>query len=173
MADPVRAFSMAPLREGGSAMREGEKSIVQRSLDEHEGIKIQLDKLQELASSVREKRCEMGELFAVLEAHLDKLIPLLEQHFALEETAGLHAEIVDALPGESRRVRQLLEEHRSLLRLFGEVRGVTALIRSMVRSEEPLVHDRITKLLRLMRVHESEEHELFLRAMEGDGSAPD
>jgi hypothetical protein len=154
-------------------MKSGGQSVILRSLEEHKHLNKKLSEVQKLGQEFWDARCGITDLLVKLETQLEELTPMMEHHFAQEETGGLHEEIVDALPNESRRVTMLFEEHRALLRILGEVRGVTAVLRAMVQTEQPMLFDRINKALQQLQRHETEEHTLFMRALEGEGPAPD
>lgn len=156
------------MKQGQSA-----KSVIRRSLEEHETLNKKLREVQTLGQKFWDARCDLADMLTELENLMDELAPMMEYHFAQEETGGLHEEIIDALPHESRRCTMLFEEHRALLRILGEVRGVTAVLRGMVQSDQPLLYDRINKALQQLQRHETEEHTLFMRALEGEGPAPD
>lgn len=154
-------------------MKPGEKSVIRRSLEEHKVLNKKLSDVQKMGQEFWDTRCGLADLLTKLEENLDELAPMMEHHFAQEETGGLHEEIIESLPHESRRCTMLFEEHRALLRILGEVRGVTSVLRGMVQTQQPLLYDRINKALQQLQRHEAEEHTLFMRALEGEGPAPD
>ncbi|MBD3334834.1 MAG: hypothetical protein GF355_04910 [Candidatus Eisenbacteria bacterium] len=145
------------------------KSTIRRSLQEHESLRQDWSKLEELASQVRGTREELGRLLNELLGRLDSLIPHLENHFRCEETQGLHEEIVDVAPNLEPKVQRLLSEHSQLLQTAGELRGITQSLVDTTQCQQARLYDRITQLLAVFREHEAHERTLFLEALEGEG----
>lgn len=99
----------AALVAASDSARGEEGSLLARA----ESIHWALDRLLELL----EEATERG---AIVE-HLEDLARMLPEHFAEEEAAGgLFAEIEDARPANSRKIRSLRSEHQWISRALDE-----------------------------------------------------
>jgi hypothetical protein len=149
--------------------KKDDKPIIRRTLEAHQELRNQWVKIEKQAAQVRATREELGRSAEVLLKNLNQLIPDMETYFHMEESEGLHKEIIEASPHNSHKVKLLLSQHAELLRALGELQGITGSLAELSQCSQTGLYDRLTQLFRTFREHEAKERTLFLEALEGEG----
>ncbi|MBU1698703.1 MAG: hemerythrin domain-containing protein [Candidatus Eisenbacteria bacterium] len=150
-------------------LKKNDKAMIRRTLEEHQNLRKQWAEIEEKAAQVRATREEMGRKAGELLEKLNQLIPDMEAHFRIEETEGLHREIIEAAPHCTHKVESLLSQHAELLKALGELHGITASLAELTQCSQTGLYDRMTRLFATFRRHEAEERTLFLEVLEGEG----
>lgn len=144
------------------------QKITQATIEEHRQIEFYLDQVSVTLDGLREDGTDV-EPMRRLAAQIEGLKERLTEHHQSEEEGGLFQAILDIMPDCRVEVSRLANQHEKIIEIL-ELARIHAL--QGEPSEAGALREDLKSFLEMFREHESNEEQLFKRAMEREYRAP-
>lgn len=144
------------------------QKITQATIEEHRQIEFYLDQVSVTLDGLSEDGTDV-EPMRRLAAQIEGLKERLTEHHQSEEEGGLFQAILDIMPDCRVEVSRLANQHEKIIEIL-ELARIHALRGEP--SEAGALREDLKSFLEMFREHESNEEQLFRRAMEREHRAP-
>jgi len=144
------------------------QKITQATIEEHRQIDFYLDQVSVTLDALREGETDV-EPMRRLAAQIEGLKERLAEHHQTEEEGGLFQAILEIMPDCRVEVSRLTNQHEKIIEIL-ELARIHAL--QGEPAEIGALREDLKNFLEMFREHESQEEQLFRRAMERENRAP-
>ena len=144
------------------------QKITQATIEEHRQIDFYLDQVSVTLDGLRGGGADV-EPMRRLAAQIEGLKERLTEHHQTEEDGGLFQAVLEIMPDCRVEVSRLTNQHEKIIEIL-ELARIHAL--QGEPSETGALREDLKNFLEMFRDHESQEEQLFKRALERENRAP-
>ena len=144
------------------------QKISQATIEEHRQIDFYLDQVSVTLDGLRGEGADV-EPMRRLAAQIQGLKERLTEHHQTEEEGGLFQAVLEIMPDCRVEVSRLTNQHEKIIEIL-ELARIHAL--EGEPTEAGALREDLQNFLEMFREHESEEEQLFRRALEREKRAP-
>jgi len=144
------------------------QKITQATIEEHRQIDFYLDQVSVTLDGLREGGADV-EPMRRLAAQIEGLKERLTEHHQTEEQGGLFQAVLEIMPDCRVEVSRLTNQHEKIIEIL-ELARIHAL--QGEPAEAGALREDLENFLEMFRDHESQEEQLFKRALERESRAP-
>ena len=144
------------------------QKITQATIEEHRQIDFYLDQVSVTLDGLRGEGADV-EPMRRLAAQIQGLKERLTEHHQTEEEGGLFQAVLEIMPDCRVEISRLTNQHEKIIEIL-ELARIHAL--DGEPTEAGALREDLQNFLEMFREHESEEEQLFRRALEREKRAP-